>query len=87
MDERKKKDLERIDELKVLIKKNITEDLEFRNKIKSLSSTYEDYRLNTQEIFQLISNKMDGNSKELAELWFLEETKDFAYVEDVLNSR
>lgn len=85
MDERKKKDLKRIDELKELIRKNIAEDLEFNNKLKSFSSTYKDFKLNRQEIFKLISNKFDENSNELAELWFLEETKDWAYIDDVLN--
>lgn len=76
----------RTDELRDLIRKNINEDLEFNNKMKSLSNTYRDYKLNTHEIFQLISNKVDENSKELVELWFLETTKNFAHVKDVLKS-
>lgn len=82
MDERKINELKRIEELENIIRKNITEDLEFNNKLKFLMGS--DYKLNSYEIFQLIYNKFDETSNERAELWFLETFKNLAYIEDVL---
>ena len=72
MNKRKPNKLKRIEELENIIRKNITENSDFKDKLKSFGNSYRDYKLNRHKIFQLISNKLDENSNEIAELWFLE---------------
>jgi hypothetical protein len=74
------KDKMRIIELETKINSKIVNDYEFIEKVKELVN--EGFSKNRAEIFNLFSNKSDEVAELFVEKYFLELTKDFAYVEE-----
>lgn len=66
--------------MRAKLKNNIESDKEYIEKLKLLSK---DYKNNKFEIFNLLSDKIDKESDIVAELLFLEFTKNFAYIDEI----
>ena len=77
-EERRKQSYEELKEAKCSLQEELKKSLDKNNLKKKLQDAY--YKNDKFLMFDIISELMDQHSDSIARAWFLEYTKDFAYI-------